>query len=53
MGAFDDIADGVVAATTAGTVAGELYDDVVVWHTTDGIEMTKEENLVSPTRSLR
>ncbi|MBL6635322.1 MAG: nuclear transport factor 2 family protein [Actinobacteria bacterium] len=50
MGAFDDIADGVVAAITAGDSAalGELYaDDVVVWHNTDGIEMTKEENLAS------
>ena len=27
---------------------GELYaDDAVVWHNTDGIEMTKEENLAS------
>ena len=50
MGAFDDIADGVVAAITAGdsTALGELYaDDVVVWHNTDGIEMTKDENLAS------
>jgi ketosteroid isomerase-like protein len=50
MGAFDDIADGVVAAITAGDSAalGELYaDDVVIWHNTDGIEMTKEQNLAS------
>lgn len=50
MGAYDDIADGVVAAITAGDSAelGELYaDDVVIWHNTDGIEMTKEQNLAS------
>ena len=50
MGAFDDIADGVVAAITAGDseALGELYaDDVVIWHNTDGIEMTKEQNLAS------
>lgn len=50
VGAFDDIADGVVAAITAGDSAalGELYaDDVLVWHNTDGIEMTKAQNLAS------
>ncbi|NBQ51391.1 MAG: nuclear transport factor 2 family protein, partial [Marivivens sp.] len=50
MGAYDEIADGVVAAITAGDSAalGELYaDDVVIWHNTDGIEMTKEQNLAS------
>ena len=48
MGAFDDIADGVVAAITAGDseALGNLYaDDVVIWHNTDRIEMTKEQNL--------
>jgi ketosteroid isomerase-like protein len=50
MGAFDDIADGVVAAITAGDseALGNLYaDDVVIWHNTDRIEMTKEQNLAS------
>ena len=50
MGAYDNIADGVVAAITTGDSAalGELYaDDVVIWHNTDGIEMTKEQNLAS------
>lgn len=50
MTAIDDIADGVVAAIAAGDseALAELYaDDVVVWHNTDGIEMTKEQNLAS------
>ena len=50
MGMIDDIADGVVAAITAGDsqALGALYhDDVVVWHNTDGVEMTKEQNLAS------
>ena len=61
MGAFDDIADGDLLQRSPQVIPnaaalGELYaDDVVVWHNTDGIEMTKEENLASLgwRRSLR
>jgi ketosteroid isomerase-like protein len=50
MSTINDIADGVVAAITAGDsqALGALYhDDVIVWHNTDGIEMTKAQNLAS------
>lgn len=50
MSTCDEIADGIVAAITAGDSAalGEWYaDDVVIWHNTDGIEMNKEQNLAS------
>ena len=50
MSLIDDIANRVVAAIEAGDSAalGELYhDDVVIWHNTDRVEMTKEQNLAS------
>jgi len=46
----DAIANRLIGAIEAGDrdALGAVYaDDVVVWHNTDGIEMTKEENLAS------
>ncbi len=43
-----DVADRVFAAIEAGdaTTVAEVYsDDIAVWHSNDGIEQTKEQNL--------
>jgi len=47
MGALD-VADRIFAAIEGGdaaTVAAIYADDIVVWHSNDGIEQTKEQNL--------
>jgi len=43
-----DVADRIFAAIEAGdsvTVDAIYADDIVVWHSNDGIEQTKEQNL--------
>ena len=43
-----DVADRIFAAIEAGdadAVAAIYADDIVVWHSNDGIEQTKEQNL--------
>ncbi len=43
-----DVADRIFAAIEAGdaaTVAAIYADDIAVWHSNDGIEQTKAENL--------
>jgi len=43
-----DVADRIFAAieaADAATVAAIYADDIVVWHSNDGIEQTKEQNL--------
>jgi ketosteroid isomerase-like protein len=48
MASVDDVADRIFAAIEAGdaaTVASIYADDIVVWHSNDGIEQTKEQNL--------
>ena len=48
MDIIDDIADRLTAAVEAGDrdALGALYaDDVVVWHNTDRVELTKEQSL--------
>ena len=50
MEQIDAIANRLIAAIEAGDrhALGALYaDDVVVWHNTDQVEMTKEQNLAS------
>ena len=50
MEQIDVIANRLIAAIEAGDrdALGALYaDDVVVWHNTDQVEMTKEQNLAS------
>ena len=47
---IDVIANRLIAAIEAGDrdALGAVYaDDVVVWHNTDQVEMTKEQNLAS------
>ena len=47
---IDVIANRLIAAIKAGDrdALGAVYaDDVVVWHNTDQVEMTKEQNLAS------
>ncbi len=48
MSSPHDVADRIFAAIEAGdaaTVAEVYADDIVVWHSNDGIEQTKEQNL--------
>ena len=50
MDSADTIADRLIGAIEAGDreALGALYaDDVVIWHNTDQVEMTKEQNLAS------
>jgi ketosteroid isomerase-like protein len=50
MEQIDAIANRLIAAIEAGDrdALGAVYtDDVVVWHNTDQVEMTKEQNLAS------
>jgi ketosteroid isomerase-like protein len=50
MDAMNELADRLFAAIEAGDsdALGAMYaDDVRVWHNTDHIEMTKEQNLAS------
>ena len=50
MDSADTIADRLIGAIEAGDreALGALYaDDVVIWHNTDRVEMTKEQNLAS------
>ncbi len=50
MDSVDTIADRLIGAIEAGDreALGALYaDDVVIWHNTDQVEMTKEQNLAS------
>lgn len=50
MDSIEVIADRLISAIEAGDreALGALYaDDVVIWHNTDQVEMTKEENLAS------
>ena len=50
MDSADVIADRLISAIEAGDreALGALYaDDVVIWHNTDQVEMTKEETLAS------
>ena len=50
MDSVDTIADRLISAIEAGDreALGALYaDDVVIWHNTDQVEMTKEQNLAS------
>lgn len=50
MSLIDDIADRLFAAIAAGDshALGAMYaDDVKIWHNTDRVEMTKEQNLAS------
>jgi ketosteroid isomerase-like protein len=50
MDAMNELADRLFAAIEAGDsdALGEMYaDHVKIWHNTDHIEMTKEQNLAS------
>ena len=50
MDSVDTIADRLIGAIETGDreALGALYaDDVVIWHNTDRVEMTKEQNLAS------
>ncbi len=48
MSSINDVADRIFAAIEAGdgaVVAAIYADDIAVWHSNDGVEQTKEQNL--------